>query len=99
MLFTPPILLFWAIAEKLKPNKIPITKPIEVRMQYSFSNFYLGLGGSGAGGVMRRCSIVLSWASQKASRRSVSGRKFSVAFAVHGFTYALGSSIVMLSSM
>jgi hypothetical protein len=44
-----------------------------------------GLGGSGSAGVMLRCSMVLSWLSQNASSSSVSGSRFSMAFAVQGF--------------
>jgi hypothetical protein len=42
------------------------------------------LGGSGGGGVMRRCSIVLSWLSQNDSRSSVSGSRLNTVLTVHG---------------
>jgi hypothetical protein len=69
---------------------------------HSLSPFFYGdrgLGGSGGGGDMRRCSIVLSWLSQETSSNSVSGRRFKMVFTVHGFTYALGSLMVIVNSM
>ncbi len=46
-----------------------------------------------------RCVIVRSWPSQNASTSSVSGSSVSGALIVHGFTNALGSSMVIVNSM
>ena len=58
-----------------------------------------GLWGSGGAGSSFQCSRIFIWLSQKDSNISVSGNSCIRMVAVHGFTNAFGSSMVISTSM